>query len=131
MYYAMLKGTKLVNMKTKFLIVVFFCALAGCRYDVASNIACDTSNVTYSSTITGIINSYGCLQSSCHGGTNPGSGFKLDSYDGVKAKVTDGRLFGAINHSPGFIAMPQNAGKMSQCEIDKVKAWIDAGAPNN
>ena len=118
-------------MKARVFIVVTLCVLLGCRYDVEPNVACDTSNVTYSSTITGIINTYGCLQSSCHGGTNPGSGFKLDSYAGVKAKVTDGRLFGAINHSPGFVSMPQNAGKMSPCDIDKVKAWIDAGAPNN
>jgi hypothetical protein len=27
--------------------------------------------------------------------------------------------------------MPQNSGKISQCEIDKVQAWINAGAPNN
>jgi hypothetical protein len=118
-------------MKARVLIVVILCVLLSCRYDVEPNVACDTSNVTYSSTITGIINTYGCLQSSCHGGANPGSGFKLDSYDGVKAKVTDGRLFGAITHASGFVAMPKDAGKMSQCDIDKVKAWIDAGAPNN
>jgi cytochrome c5 len=118
-------------MKTRVLIAVIFCVLLGCRYDVEPNVSCDTSNVTYSSTITGIINSYGCLGSSCHGGTNPGSGFRLDSYDAVKAKITDGRLFGAINHFSGFIAMPKDAGKMSQCDIDKVKAWIDAGALNN
>lgn len=104
---------------------------AGCRYDVVPNGSCDTSNVTYSSTITGIIQSYGCLASGCHGGSNPGAGFKLDTYEAVKAKVTDGRLFGAINHTSGFVAMPQNSGKMSQCDINKVKAWIDAGTPNN
>ena len=122
---------KLTNMKTRIVTVVIFCVLLGCRYDVEPNLACDTSNVTYSSTITGIINSYGCLQSSCHGGSSPGSGFKLDSYAGVKAKVTDGRLFGAITHASGFVPMPQNGGKMSQCDINKVKAWIDAGAPDN
>jgi hypothetical protein len=105
--------------------------IAGCRYDVEPNVACDTSNVTYSSTITSIISSYGCLSPSCHGGDHPASGFKLDTYDGVKAKVTDGRLFGAISHLSGFVAMPENAPKMSPCDIDKVKAWIDAGAPNN
>lgn len=118
-------------MKATIVIAVIFCVLLGCRYDVEQNTNCNTSNVTYSSTITGIINTYGCLGSGCHGGASPGSGFKLDSYAGVKAKVTDGRLFGAINHFSGFIPMPQNSGKMTQCEINKVKAWIDAGAPNN
>jgi hypothetical protein len=120
-------------MKKGILISTIICALitAGCRYDVEPNVACDTTNVTYSSTITSIISSNGCLSSSCHGGDHPASGFKLDTYDGVKAKVTDGRLFGAINHSSGFVAMPENAPKLNQCAIDKVKAWIDAGAPNN
>ena len=93
------------------------------------NIACDTSNVTYSGTITGIIHNYACL--TCHGGTAPIGSFNLETYAEVKAKVTDGRLFGAINHTSGYIPMPQAVGKMSPCDINKVKAWIDAGAPNN
>ena len=118
--------------KTILFVFVSGTFLACCRYDVEkNNTPCDTSNVTYSSTITGIISSYGCLAANCHGGTNPPAGFRLDSYDNVKAKVTDGRLFGAVNHSPGFQPMPENAGKMNQCDIDKIKAWIDAGAPNN
>ena len=112
-------------------IAFFLCLLTGCRYDVEKNETCDVSNVTYSTTISGIINSYGCLGSNCHGGNFPPAGFSLSDYSSVKEKVTDGRLFGAINHSPGFIAMPENAAKMSQCDINKVKAWIDAGAPNN
>jgi len=120
-------------MKKYVLITFTICSLfiLGCRYDVEQDLSCHTSNVTYSSTITGIINSHGCLSSSCHGGTNPPAGFKLSDYNSVKAKVTDGRLLGAINHSPGYSAMPKNAGKMNQCDIDKVTAWVNAGAPNN
>jgi hypothetical protein len=55
----------------------------------------------------------------------------LEGYSNVKAKVTDGRLFGAINHSPGYAPMPDGQPKMDQCDINKVKTWIDAGAPNN
>ena len=124
---------QLFSIKTKIVagLMICFLSIAGCRYDVEPNVFCDTSNVTYSSTITGIINTYGCLSSSCHGGANPPAGFSLSGYDAVKAKVTDGRLFGAISHSSGFVAMPENLGKMDQCDINKVKAWIDAGAPNN
>jgi hypothetical protein len=102
--------------------------ITGCYYDIEPNPGtCDTSNVTYSGTIAGIIQSNGCLSTGCHGGTNPQSGIKLTDYNSVKAMET--RLFGALNHSSGFVAMPQNTGKISQCEIDKVQAWIDAGAP--
>ncbi|MFN2440044.1 MAG: hypothetical protein ABR503_12650, partial [Chitinophagaceae bacterium] len=55
----------------------------------------------------------------------------LGDYTSVKTQVNNGKLFGAINHAPGFSPMPQGANKMSQCDINKVKAWVDAGAPNN
>ena len=119
------------NKKIFISIAVLTCILSACRYDVQPNETCDTSNVTYSNTITSIINAYGCTSSSCHGGNNPQAGIRLTDYAGVKAKIDDGRLWGAINHQSGFIPMPENAGKMSQCDINKIKVWIDAGAPNN
>ena len=106
--------------------------LTSCYYDVEEELYgtnCDLNNVTYSVTIKNILNNNACL--SCHVGATPSGGFTLDSYAGVKAKVTDGRLVGAINHYPGFSPMPQGLGKLSQCDIDKVMAWIQAGAPNN
>lgn len=114
-----------------FVVLLLCIATSGCYYDVEEELygVCNTGTVTYSSTITGIISNYGCLN--CHGGNAPTAGFSLEGYDNVKAKVTDGRLFGAINHETGYSPMPQGANKMTQCDINKVKAWIDAGAPNN
>ena len=40
-------------------------------------------------------------------------------------------LVGCIRHDPGFIAMPYDGGKLEVCEIAIIKAWVDAGAPNN
>lgn len=123
----------MINTKQKLLItglVMCMTILGSCYYDIEPNPGtCDTSNVTYSGTIAGIIQSNGCLSADCHGGNNPLSGIRLSDYNSVKAMET--RLFGAVNHSSGFVAMPQNAGKISQCEIDKIQAWINAGAPNN
>jgi hypothetical protein len=123
----------IINTKQKLLITgLLMCMtlLGSCYYDIEPNPGtCDTSNVTYSGTIAGIIQSNGCLSADCHGGNNPLSGIRLSDYNSVKAMET--RLFGAVNHSSGFVAMPQNAGKISQCEIDKIQAWINAGAPNN
>jgi hypothetical protein len=121
-------------MKKKNLLLVSFAILilSSCRYDIEEELYgtnCDTTNVRYSTTITSLLNNYGCL--GCHAGTNPSGGINLDSYINVKTKITDGRLFGAINHSPGFHPMPDGGPKMNQCDINKIKAWIDAGAPNN
>ena len=121
-------------MKKAFLIVPCFVLLllCSCYYDkeellYGSN--CDTSNTKYSTTITGILNNYGCL--GCHVGANPSGGIGLQNYAGVKAVVDNGRLYGSINHSTGFIPMPDGAVKMSSCDIKRVRSWIDSGAPNN
>ena len=108
-------------------------SMGGCYYDVEEELygatTCDTTHTTYSVTISGIIHNYACL--SCHGGASLQGGFSLQTYADVKAKVNDNRLWGAINHASGFAPMPQGMSKMSQCDINKIKAWIDAGAPDN
>jgi cytochrome c551/c552 len=105
--------------------------LTGCVSEVEEDLYPDcTSNVTYSVTIRGLLNSYGCL--GCHTGASPSGGFVLTDYNAVKAKVNDnGKLLKAIMHAPGAIPMPQTGGKMSDCDIKKVQAWIAAGTPNN
>jgi len=90
---------------------------------------CDTTTISFSTTITPLLNSYGCT--SCHSGSAPSGNFMLTSYNNVKAKIDDGRLWGAINHLAGFKPMPQDGNKMSDCDINKFRAWINRGALNN
>jgi mono/diheme cytochrome c family protein len=40
-------------------------------------------------------------------------------------------LVGNIRHDEGFNPMPDDGGKLSDCDIALIKAWVDAGAPNN
>jgi hypothetical protein len=114
------------------LSVITFSIISGCYYhkeDALYGSNCDTSNVTYSTTIKNLLTNYGCL--GCHVGGNPPGGINLETYSNVKVMVDNGRLYGAITHSPGFRPMPDGAAKMNDCDIKKVKAWIDSGAPNN
>ena len=90
--------------------------------------ACDTANVTFSGTIKTIMTNK-CV--GCHSGNPPQGGINYTAYSGVKAKVDDGRLWGAINHAAGFSPMPKGGTKLSDCEIKQFKKWMDAGAPNN
>jgi hypothetical protein len=52
--------------------------------------------------------------------TMPASG-----HNGISA------LLGNIRHDPGFVNMPSDGGKLDDCEIAVIKAWIDQGAPQN
>jgi hypothetical protein len=36
-----------------------------------------------------------------------------------------------MNHDNGYSAMPQGTGKLDACTLNKLLAWIHAGALNN
>ncbi|MFT3701867.1 MAG: hypothetical protein QM802_05845 [Agriterribacter sp.] len=89
---------------------------------------CDTTGMTYSSDILPIITN-NCY--SCHGSGNITDDINLDGYSNLKTYVDNGYLIGAITHASGYTPMPYNSEKLSDCEINKIKAWINSGAPNN
>ena len=105
-------------------------SITSCKYRNKEEYLCDTSIVTYSGTIIPILTK-NCY--SCHGtSSNSGSGgIILQDYTVLKTFAADGRLYGNVAHLPGYIPMPYNGGKLSDCEILKLKNWIDKGYPNN
>lgn len=87
---------------------------------------CDTSNVTYSYTIKKIMVDY-CV--GCHG---YGASVPLNSYNDVKNAVNNRNLWSSVNHFSGASIMPPDAmSKLSNCNIRKIKIWIDGGMPDN
>lgn len=120
----------------KALFVLASLLLAGCYYHIEEELypntntgACDPVPVTFSSTINSILINNGCM--GCHGGAFPAGNVSLAGHAQVKRKVDDGALWGAINHLPGFSPMPQGGHKMNSCDIGRIRAWINAGSPDN
>ncbi len=105
---------------------------ASARADITvvrrSNSGCDTANVTFAATIRPILQ-LSCT--SCHAGGNPPGQVNLSNYSGVKAAADNGKLVGSITHASGFSAMPEGGAKLPDCTINKIKAWVNSGAPNN
>lgn len=91
---------------------------------------CDTANMQYAANVVPILQA-NCY--SCHGtNTNSGSmGRVLEGYNNIKPYAESGTLVGVISHAQGFIPMPQNGPKLSQCNIDKIKSWIANGIKDN
>lgn len=115
----------------KYLAIILLLFIQGCYYDkqfLDPSTSCDTAIVTYSGSVNPVLTAY-CT--TCHSGANAPLGINLDNYTSVKAQANNGRLLGVITHSAGFIPMPKNGNKLSDCNIAKIRKWIIAGAPNN
>jgi len=89
---------------------------------------CDTTGMQYSLDVLPILKA-NCY--SCHANGIVNGGVSLDGYANVATQVSNGNLIGAITHAPGYVPMPFDGGKLSDCDIAKIKAWINEGAPDN
>ncbi len=89
---------------------------------------CDTTNVTFNSTVLSTINT-NCK--GCHSGVSPEAGISLTNYNEIVAIANTGQLLGAIKHEPGFSAMPKNANRLAECKIREIEIWIENGTPND
>ncbi len=114
---------------------LFFIAVAAvsCSKDneedqPGNNNDCVTENMSFATNIQPILNA-NCT--TCHNPSLLNGNVNLTTYEGVKTVADNGKLVGVINHSPGFPAMPQSGGKLSDCNIDKIEAWINQGTQNN
>jgi hypothetical protein len=122
---------------TKFILVclvpIALTMMQSCYYDNEEELypvagSCDTSNVTYSTTVAPIMAN---TCNGCHGGNFPQAGIRTDTYANLKIIADNGRLWGAINHENGFSPMPQNQPKMNDCNLAKIRKWLDEGALDN
>ena len=106
----------------------------GCYYDNEEELygwakpACDTANVTYSTVVSKILQD-NCMQ--CHSAAANMGSVNLEGHAQAKVYALNGKLYGVISHTPGFSPMPKGGNKLSDCDISRIKKWVDAGAPNN
>lgn len=117
-----------------FLIVVL---TTGCFYESEEKLYpvnpadCELTIVTFSGTIKPILqtNCFACHSNSNY--LNSGGGIKLENHADIKTMAESGKLMGAVKHESGFIPMPKDGGKLTDCEINKLQKWVDNGILNN
>ena len=105
---------------------------SACYYDVEEVLyppsTCDTENVSYQTHIVPILQQ-NCFV--CHSAAANLGSITLEGYTNLMQQVNNGQLLGAIQHKPGFTAMPQGAAQLGSCDIAKIEQWITDGAQNN
>jgi hypothetical protein len=108
-------------------VVCTLLGLSSCYYDNEEELYgtdCDTTAVSYANDIWPIIN--GNCQTGCHGPGGSGNGIFTD-HASVLAKVTNGSMLARVVEQQN---MPPN-GELTACQVEKFRAWILNGAPNN
>lgn len=101
----------------------------GAQNTTNCGIVCDPAAFKYNADIQPILNNF-CV--GCHA-ANSAPRVDLSNYSSVKNYIVNnpGNFENYINGSNGFSLMPFNGAKMSDCNINKIQSWINAGAPNN
>lgn len=89
---------------------------------------CDPTVFTFSKAIKPTIDNY-C--SGCHNSGNTLGGYNFSNFTEIQGVALNGKLLGAVSHLSGYSAMPQGRAKLSDCKIEQISKWINAGAPNN
>ena len=106
--------------------------LAGCAYAHGPEPGpCnDPTPVTYRAVVAPIIATH-CLE--CHGGTvytTLGGNIDFSTYRGLHNQ-SGPYLLSSVRHEPGAPPMPRGRDKLSDCDIARLQAWVDAGEPDN
>lgn len=90
--------------------------------------ACNTTQVSYAADLRPVLQNH-CL--GCHSVSAPSGGVQLGTHAGIAAAASSGRLLGAMAREAGYPAMPPAGNALSDCQVDKFRAWVAAGSPNN
>lgn len=96
--------------------------------NTGGNPVCDTVNMRYATNVLPIIQA-NCF--SCHGNGQVNGGVNFDTYANLQRQAANGKLINVITHASGFPPMPRNNPKLSDCDINKIRSWVNRGAINN
>ncbi len=114
-------------------LAMFSLIFFGCEYNVEEELYpysyCDTTRVASYSDGVRFVLEVNCDQ--CHGGDTPSAGFVIDTYETLTPFVENGSFLCSIEHGEGCLPMPDEAPKISDCDINLIKNWIDEGAQND
>lgn len=117
--------------------------LSACSYTNASDVPptpCSLpEKVSYQTDVLPILkqNCYACHSAKSYQASSGGA-LNMEDFSQVNHYSTTGPgkvsfMVGNIRHdaAPGYVAMPYGGGKLSDCEIATIEAWVNAGASQN
>jgi hypothetical protein len=114
------------------LLLLAVITLPACYYDNEEDLypqgECITTDISFVQDIVPIIQQH-CYV--CHSAAVNSGNITLEGHLNMVKYAQNGRLTGAITHQSGYVPMPQNAPKLSACNIARIEQWVADGALNN
>lgn len=123
--------------KNFFAVLIFTAFVSSCTYEKAEDLnpvdpadtittqVCDTLNITYTNTIKPLLIANCSIDNdACH---SSNSEYPQDSYENIFIFTPPDRMLSAVTHDGTTEEMPQNAEKLDDCKINKIRAWINQG----
>lgn len=115
-------------LKTGFAVLFLSLLVTSCKEDTPDTVDCSGLSPTYTSDIKAILDN-NCTTSGCHNSSDLANGMDFSNYASASGISQGDRFLGAINHRSGFSAMPQNASKLSDSNIELLTCWVENGSP--
>jgi uncharacterized membrane protein len=122
--------------KLRYSLVIIAAIASSCYYDNKEDLypgqaICDTINVSFAKDIKPLIDAQ-CV--GCHNTQSPTATVALSTHAEIQAYAKSGQLYGVLSWLAPYTGskqMPPSGPKWSNCNLSKLKSWIDKGAPNN
>lgn len=116
--------------KTQIGIIVRWILSGAHETQCIDNGPCDTTGITYTNFVRPLMVN-DCV--GCHSARDADFNRHVDltTYDGVAAVALDGRLVGCVSQTDYYVHMPEYGQKIDACELAKLNAWVNRGAPND
>ncbi|MEP6512277.1 MAG: hypothetical protein ABJA79_00315 [Parafilimonas sp.] len=132
-----MRNAKFLSALIVALLIIYFSS--GCQYHKSDLVyPCDTTIVRRSVEIKSILDA-NCQN--CHSPTTAddfGNGYNLYDYPTINSLATntflcsEGQLISAVTHdNVCALPMPKGQPMLNDCDINKFRAWVNRGAPDN
>jgi mono/diheme cytochrome c family protein len=102
--------------------------MQGAPNNSCEDLLCDTTDVTYALSIKPLLDTR-CK--GCHSGGQPANNMTIEDYSDAATLASNGMLLAVVEHQQGVTPMPYNQPQLPDCEIAKLRIWVDDGFPNN
>ncbi len=89
---------------------------------------CTTVSPTYTNQVKTILDSE-CATAGCHNAVSKKAGLDYSTYEEAKEGAMDNNFFGSIHHLDGYDAMPEDAPKLSDTQLQLLTCWVESGTP--